>query len=144
MTATLASDEPRWLAHYRTAGAGLPRLRRMPTEQPPNRPGRAVLCSAALLASMIASMPLAAHAQAVQKCRIDGHIVFQSSPCPLEARPAANLAPPSVVADSSGAPKKKGLADLLRERDGADRVRPAAREAQGDGANVLRSRMGAI
>ncbi|MES2100247.1 MAG: hypothetical protein V4569_10540 [Pseudomonadota bacterium] len=84
-----------------------------------------------------------AQAQSVRKCQIDGHTVFQSSPCPVEAR-VAPAAPQAAAIDASATPKKKALADLLRERDGADRVRPKAREFQGDGANILRSRMGAI
>jgi hypothetical protein len=86
-----------------------------------------------------------AQAQAVRKCNIEGRVVFQASPCPPER------AEPAVAAKASGpeadttAPKKKTLADILRERDGADaRHRAPAREVQGDGANVLRSRMGAV
>lgn len=84
-----------------------------------------------------------AQAQSVRKCQIDGNTVFQSSPCPVEpsvASTASQVAP----GEPAIAPKKKALADLLRARDGADRVRPRAREFQGDGANILRSRMGAI
>jgi len=84
------------------------------------------------------------HAQSVRKCQVDGRIVFQSSPCPVEAHVVASAAPQAAAADTLSAPKKKTLADLLRERDGADRGRPQARESQGDGANVLRSRMGAV
>lgn len=84
-----------------------------------------------------------AQAQSVRKCQIDGHTVFQSSPCPVEAS-VASAAPQAAAVETSAAPKKKALADLLRERDGADRVRPKGREFQADGANILRSRMGAI
>lgn len=84
-----------------------------------------------------------AQAQSVRKCTVDGRVVFQSAPCPVEAR-VASAAPQAAVVDTSAAPKKKTLADLLRERDGADRGRPPAREPQGDGANLLRSRMGAV
>ena len=103
------------------------------------------LRGAAALAS-IALLPwlgLPAHAQAVHKCRIDGRSVFQSAPCPLEARSVATAAP-VVAVDPGGAAKKKGLAELLRERDQADATPARAREPQSDGANVLRSRMGAI
>lgn len=83
-----------------------------------------------------------AQAQSVRKCQIDGRVVFQSSPCPIEAHVAS--ATPAPAAEGSAAPKKKTLADLLRERDGSDRGRPRVREPQSDGANVLRSRMGAV
>jgi len=90
-----------------------------------------------------------AQAQAVRKCQIDGRVVFQSAPCPIEAPRGAGAAPvpaaPVEVAAAPGAaPKKKTLAEVLRERDGAERPRPLARDGQGDGANVLRSRMGAV
>jgi len=95
--------------------------------------------SAALLCSSIA------HAQAIIKCRIDGRLVYQSTPCALEP-PAAMASPLPVAASASaghGAPKKKTLADMLRERDGDVHARTEVRELQGDGANILRSRMGA-
>lgn len=85
----------------------------------------------------------AAQAQSVHKCQVDGRFVYQSSPCPIEAR-VASAAPQAAAAEPLAAPKKKTLADLLRERDGADRGRLPMREAQGDGASVLRSRMGAV
>ena len=90
---------------------------------------------------------LPAQAQTVRKCQIDGRTVFQSSPCPIEARAGAVPTPaaPAVLAAAPGdVPKKKTLAEVLRERDGGDRPRPVARDSQGDGANVLRSRMGAV
>ncbi len=89
----------------------------------------------------------AAQAQAVRKCQVDGRVVFQSSPCAIELRAAAPVAstpPPAAPIESAGAPKKKTLAELLRERDGNDRVRTSVREPQDDGAAVLRSRMGAV
>lgn len=107
------------------------------------RPTSLLLCSAALLCG-------AAHADPVRKCHVEGRIVFQSAPCPPEAQPttvAARIAPAASAAsatDAAGQPKKKSLAEILRERDGADLGRRQAREAQGDGANVLRSRMGAV
>lgn len=106
-------------------------------------PASLLLCSAVLLCA-------AAHADPVRKCHVDGRIVFQSAPCPPEAQPttvAARIAPAASAAsatDAAGQPKKKTLAEILRERDGADLARRQAREAQGDGANVLRSRMGAV
>ena len=92
--------------------------------------------------TMLSALP--AQAQ-VRKCQIDNRVVFQSAPCPPEARvaSAAPVAQPAAL-ETAGAPKKKTLADLLRERDGADRGRTRATEHQGDGANVLRSRMGAV
>jgi hypothetical protein len=89
-----------------------------------------------------------ARAQTVHRCRIDDRIVFQASACPPEQRavPAAVAVPvaASEPASAASAPKKKTLAELLRERDGADRPQSRGREAQSDGANVLRSRMGAL
>ncbi len=81
----------------------------------------------------------------VRKCELAGRVVYQSAPCPPEPS-VANAAPVAQVAApaTSGAPKKKTLADLLRERDGIDRGRTRSVEHQGDGANVLRSRMGAV
>ena len=91
-------------------------------------------------------------AQAVNKCKVDGRIVYQSSPCAIEARPAvvptaAATAPADALASNANpavAAKKKTLADMLRERDGAAPAQPVSREFQQDGANVLRSRMGAV
>ena len=82
---------------------------------------------------------LAAHAQ-VHRCIVNGVAAYQARPCGIEPRVAAAAAAASMPA----APKKKTLADLLRERDGANPVRPVVREYQPDGANVLRSRMGAV
>jgi len=103
-------------------------------------------------AALIAALPLlcaqAAHAQAVHKCVVDGGIVYQSSPCP--AAPSAGVAaaasaPVALAATTNAtAPKKKTLAEVLRERDGAAPAAPVKREAEGDGANILRSRMGAV
>jgi hypothetical protein len=108
-------------------------------------------------AALMAALPLlcaqAAQAQAVHKCVVDGGIVYQSSPCP--AAPSAGVASVGVAGAASApvalaatgnaaAPKKKTLADVLRERDGATPAAPVRREAEGDGANILRSRMGAV
>lgn len=101
------------------------------------------LARTAGLLSMTLLLSAAAHAQTVRKCQIGGRLVFQSSPCPAEAR-VASAAPQAAAAEPAAAPKKKTLADVLRERDGADRGAPPVREFQGDGANVLRSRMGAV
>jgi hypothetical protein len=106
---------------------------------------------------VVVSIALAAgasvQAQAVRKCQVDGRIVFQSAPCGPDhhiappaavAVPAPVVTPISTAADAGAAPKKRTLAELLRERDGADRPRAPLRETQHDGANVLRSRMGAV
>ena len=88
-----------------------------------------------------------AQAQAVNKCMVGGRIVYQSSPCAIEARPApAGVAAEAVASNANPAAvaKKKSLADMLRERDGAAPAQPTSREFQPDGANVLRSRMGAV
>ena len=92
---------------------------------------------------MLFSIHQAARAQAIIKCMIDGRLVYQSTPCALEPRAAVASAPVAVAAANPATPKKKTLADVLRERDGSVQERPVSREAQGDGANVLRSRMGA-
>ncbi len=89
----------------------------------------------------------AAHAQAVHKCRVDGRLVYQASPCPLEPQAGATATPLAAASiGSPSAPKKKTLAELLRERerDGAEPAVPVSRDAQGDGANILRTRMGAV
>jgi hypothetical protein len=111
---------------------------------------------ARLRALVVVSIALAASAgvQAqVRKCQVDGRIVFQSAPCGPDhhiappaavAVPAPVVTPVSTAADAGAAPKKRTLAELLRERDGADRPRAPLRETQHDGANVLRSRMGAV
>jgi hypothetical protein len=107
---------------------------------PPLRAASALAAAAAL--TILSASP--AQAQ-VRKCQVDGRVVFQSAPCPPEPRVASAvpIARPTPL-ESSGAPKKKTLADLLRERDGMDRGRAQSVEHQGDGANVLRSRMGAV
>ena len=89
-----------------------------------------------------------ASAQAIKKCTVGGRIIYQSSPCAIEARPAAAAASATATAlaadPAASAAKKKTLADVLRERDGAAPAQSASREFQQDGANVLRSRMGAV
>jgi hypothetical protein len=105
---------------------------------------RCLLVQFALGATLLCSHHPAAQAQAIIKCMIDGRLVYQSTPCALEPRPGVASAPVALAAVNPAAPKKKTLADVLRERDGGDQVRPASREPQGDGANVLRARMGAF
>jgi len=121
-----------------------------PDCQPPCPPAAirrtAFVGLAAFVSSLVLLSAESAQAQSVQKCLIDGRTVFQSSPCPLEARavPHGSVAPQVVATGAVGAPKKKTLADLLRERDGADPPRHATNADQADGAKVLRSRMGAL
>ena len=103
-------------------------------------PARNVIRTLAALGLLLCAT---AQAQPVRKCQIDGNTAYQSSPCPVEAR-VASAVPPAATIDNSATPKKKTLADLLRERDGAHGARPQVRERQGDGANVLRARMGAV
>ena len=99
---------------------------------------RSPLAACGVWAAALVCMP-AAQAQ-VNKCHIDGQLVVRSTPCPLEPRAAAAPASAAVTSVTS---RKKTLADVLRERDAASPQRPVTAEAQGDGANVLRSRMGA-
>ena len=86
----------------------------------------------------------AAQAQAINKCVIDGRLVYQAKPCALEPHASAASAPIAVASVNPAAPKKKTLADVLRERDGVAPAPTAPHEPQGDGANLLRSRMGAL
>jgi hypothetical protein len=104
---------------------------------------RSLLAQFALGAALLGSQHQAAQAQTIIKCMIDGRLVYQSTPCALAPRASAAPAPVALAAVNPASPKKKTLADMLRERDGDVQTRPASREAQGDGANVLRSRMGA-
>ena len=108
----------------------------MDTAQP------SLLTRLAFAAALLCSQ--AAQAQAINKCMIGGRLVFQSAPCALEPQAGAASAPVAVASINPTAPKKKTLTDVLRERDGGVRAPPAAHEAQGDGANLLRSRMGAL
>ena len=89
----------------------------------------------------------AASAQAAQPCRIDGRLVIRSTPCPVATAAAPAAAPSSALvaaADEADAPKKRTIAEIMRERQAANRNRPAAEPAQRDGASVLRERMGAL
>jgi hypothetical protein len=89
----------------------------------------------------------AASAQAAQPCRIDGRLVIRSGPCPVVTVAAPVAAPSSALvaaADDADAPKKRTIAEIMREREAANRSRPAAEPVQRDGASVLRDRMGAL
>jgi hypothetical protein len=83
-----------------------------------------------------------ADAQSVRKCEVDGRAVFQAPPCAIEARPAAPTA--AALPASAAGPRKKTLAELLRERDGVGHERVVSQPLQPDGAAVLRARMGAV
>jgi hypothetical protein len=100
----------------------------------------------ALGTALLCSQAAQAQAQAINKCMIDGLLVYQAKPCALEPRTSAASAPAPIAVASANpsAPKKKTLADVLRERDGSVPSPAAPREPQGDGANLLRSRMGAL
>lgn len=92
--------------------------------------------------AMLSTCVIHAHAQSVRKCEVDGRAVFQAPPCAIEAR--ANAAPAAALPASAAGPRKKTLAELLRERDGAGRERVVSQPLQPDGAAVLRARMGAV
>ena len=92
--------------------------------------------------AVLTALSTGAQAQAVRKCQIEGHTVFQSTPCAIEVATAPRPAP--AGADAPVTSKKRTLAELLHERDGADRPHTSSREFQGDGAHVLRARMGAV
>lgn len=94
-----------------------------------------------LLAAILALVVNSSAQAQIRRCDIDGRVIFQSGPCPVDAR-LASAAPAAPVANNPS--HKKSLADLLRERDGADHGRPAPPAFQGDGAAVLRARMGAV
>ncbi len=90
--------------------------------------------------AVVALLLACAQAQAVQRCRIDGRLVLQASPCPAEAAPPA---PVEMLADASEAAPKRSIADALREREADNRARAATREKKIDGASILPARMGA-
>jgi hypothetical protein len=102
---------------------------------------RAGLALAGVALSMMAATT---QAQTVRKCTVEGRVVFQASACPAD-KPAVVVAPAkTAAADAPAPPKKKTLADVIRERDGAENSRGPIREFKSDGADVLRSRMGAV
>ena len=124
-----------------TRGVRVSRLRRMLTE-PFNANLFTALRRPGLVVAMALGLCSGAHAQAaVQKCHIDGRVVFQTGPCPLLPSAVVAADPPLVAANVA---RKKTLADLLREREAAAPARPISQPLQADGANVLRSRMGAL
>ncbi len=102
--------------------------------RPPRRRTRFAACIALLLSAQV-------QAESVNKCRIDGRVVFQSSPCPLPP-PAAASAPSSAASEPTA--KQQALARLLRQRDAGARQNVSSPGPQADGAKVLRTRMGAM
>ena len=106
--------------------------------------------STALLAPRLlaacAALLLCTQVQAVQRCRIDGRLVYQASPCPEASQVAPHAAdqPRTLAAADTEAPAKRTIADVMREREAAIRARPAVHEPQPDGAKILRNRMGAL
>lgn len=120
-----------------------PRREALPRILPMSRAPLTALAPALAFATLLAAPAMRpAHGQTVNKCMIAGHPVFQTTPCAREARPAALTIPTAPPADSA-APKKRTLADILRERDGGARA-DVAPPPRGDGANILRARMGAV
>lgn len=110
------------------------------------------LFAARRLGTLSCTLPLllfaAASAQAAQPCRIDGKLVIRSAACPVVVAAAARPSPAPTsglvaAADDTDAPKKRTIAEIMREREAAMRNRPAA-EPQRDGAAVLRERMGSL
>ena len=98
------------------------------------------LVTAAAIA-MLCAQP--AQAQGLTPCRSDIPLVLQPSTCLPNRR--AGSAEIASAATPSAAPKpaRKTLAELLRERDGADPRQQLVSERRPDGANVLKARMGA-
>lgn len=105
--------------------------------RPLARPARLLIWTTLLLCAQV---------HAMQRCRIDGRLVFQASPCPQPApvtAPGADL-PRTMAAAEADAPARRSIADVMREREAAIRERPAAAQPQPDGARILRDRMGAL
>ena len=105
--------------------------------RPAVRPARLLaICAAALLCTQV---------HAMQRCRIDGRLVYQASPCPEATQVAPHSADQTrtLAAADAEAPGKRTIAEVMREREAAIRSRHAAQESQPDGAKILRDRMGA-
>ena len=91
-----------------------------------------------VIAAMLSGACPVTKAQSVNRCQIDARVLYQAHACPATTPRAPATAPVD-------APKKKSLSELLRERDGPGRARPAPRdEPVADGANVLPAMMGAF
>jgi hypothetical protein len=118
----------------------------MKTSQLPHRPRR-IGAGLALMALLLGAQ--LAQAGPPQRCQADGRLVLQAGPCAGAPPAAATPLRPTLVAaepaeDVSAAPKKRTLADIMREREEENRARTKAREPQVDGARILRDRMGAL
>jgi len=105
--------------------------------RPLARPARVLVWTALLLCTQL---------HAMQRCRIDGRLVYQASPCPqaTQVEPRGADQPRSLAAADADAPVKRTMADVMREREAAIRTRPTANDSQPDGARILRDRMGAL
>lgn len=100
------------------------------------RPARVLVWAALLLCTQ---------AHAMQRCRIDGRLVYQASPCPqaTQIAPQGTDQPRTLAAADVDVPVKRTMADVMREREAAIRARPVASQSQPDGARILPDRMGA-
>jgi hypothetical protein len=113
-----------------------------PARQTPRhlvRPAPLLVCAAALL--------MCTQVQAMQRCRIDGRLVYQASPCPeaTQVAPRGAELPHTLAAADADVPVKRTMAEVMREREAAIRARATtASESQPDGAKILRDRMGAL
>ena len=85
-----------------------------------------------------------AQSQPLHRCRIDGRMVVQAAPCATAPQVVPATLHPALVADTADEPpKKRTLADILREREADNRARKVTHEPQIDGSKILRDRMGA-
>ena len=98
--------------------------------------------NALVVAGLWALAVPAAQAETVNKCRVDGRTVFQSTPCPSEQAGVASAA----AASGSTPPPRRAASEPARGRSGASGApNPSGpARAASDGATVLRSRMGAM
>ena len=106
--------------------------------RPPVRPARLLaICAVALLCTQV---------HAMQRCRIDGRLVYQASPCPeaTQVAPRGTDLPHTLAAADADVPVKRTMTDVMREREAAIRTRPVVSDSQPDGARILRDRMGAL
>jgi hypothetical protein len=90
-----------------------------------------------------------AQAEPLRRCHVDGQLVVQAAPCAGDLHPASTALRPTPVAagpadDVTAPPKKRRLADIMREREAENRARTKARPPQPDGSRILRDRMGAL
>ncbi|HWI11025.1 MAG TPA: hypothetical protein VNU48_06820 [Burkholderiaceae bacterium] len=102
------------------------------------RPAHLLVVGTALL--------LCTQVHAMQRCRIDGRLVYQASPCPeaTQVAPRSAELPHTLAAVDADVPVKRTMAEVMREREAAIRARPTASDSRPDGAKILRDRMGAL